>query len=80
MHTGLLYALYCQFLFLFRRDNVEFQPLFNEEVYEVKFFISGSIWIAYLLMAIISFVLSLTIRKEIKLIRKEKKGGATYVR
>ena len=78
MYTGLLYGLYCQFLILFS-GNLKFQPVFNEEVYEGKFSISGRIWIFVLLIFVLRFLFSSPVRKELKLIRKER-GGVRHDR
>lgn len=78
MYTGLVYGLYCQFLYFLNNDNIKFEPVFNEKRLEGHFYLKGSVWVIYVLLLFFKFLISSPVRKEIKLMRKEK-GGANYV-
>lgn len=79
MNTGILYALYCQFSYLFRIYDVNLQPSFDEEGIRGNYLVRGNIWIFYLLMVLLEFLFSAPIRNEIILIMKMR-GGAKHVR
>lgn len=79
MNTGILYALYCQFSYLFRNYDVNLQPSFDEEGIRGNYLVRGNIWIFYLLMVLLEFLFSAPIRNEIISIMKMR-GGAKHVR
>ncbi|TJX15179.1 DUF2953 domain-containing protein [Tissierella creatinini] len=72
MYTGILYGLYCQFSYLFRKYDINFQPVFDDEVYRGRFFIKGRIWLIYLIIGFLRFFISSPIRKEVMLYLNRK--------
>lgn len=78
MYTGYLFAFYSEFSYLFAKDAIRLQPVFDEQRIEGKVLIRGSIWIFYFLLVAIGFILSSPIRKIIILKIKER-GGVQYV-
>lgn len=78
MYTGYLCALHSEFSYLFAKDAIRLQPVFDEQRIEGKVLIRGSIWIFYFLLLAIGFIMSSPIRKIIILKIKER-GGVQYV-
>lgn len=80
MLTGIIYALYVQFSYLFKNYKVNLEPIFDGENLKCFFITSGRIWVLNILFLIFKFLFSAPVRNEIISILKEKRGGNKNVR
>jgi hypothetical protein len=79
MYTGFLYALYSEFSHLLIKENIQIQPVFDEQSIKGKFLAGGNIWIFNFLVIALGFIFSSPIRK-IMILKMKERGGAQYVR
>ena len=80
-YTGLMCAFTHQFYWLFDKYDIEIQPVFEEEILEGRFLISGRIWLPYLILVMIGFLITQPIRNiVITQLKLKIKGGLQYVR
>ncbi len=61
-YTGLMCAITHQFCWLFDKYDIDIHPVFDEEMLEGRFLISGRIWLPYLILVMIGFLITQPIR------------------
>lgn len=84
MYTGIMYAIYCQLYYLLGSYKINIQPEFGGRELSGKFVAKGRLWILSILIAIIGFLISPPVLRELKGVLKVKlfgkKGVAGNVR
>ena len=81
MYTGLMCAFISQLYALLDKNDINLQPVFDEEILEGRFLIGGRIWLPYLILVMIEFLITNPIRNILMAQLKTKiKGGVQYVR
>lgn len=78
MLTGILCALTSQFSDVINQYDIHLQPVFDEETIQGRFSIDGRIWLAYLLVVLLCFMITKSIRNIILTQLKMKLKGGIY--